>query len=188
MGSMHPPAAQTSGAGDFQSELVSLMPRLRAFSRSLCRRHDLADDLVQETLMKAWRGRASFRTDTNLKAWLFTIMRNCYYSLGRRAGREVCWDSEAGEQIAGPENAQEMALELSRHALRPAGAHAPSSRVRHSGGRRRTFLFGCGKALRHADRHHEEPRRSWTECVVDRVPGSEDIRNRRPARSIPLMS
>lgn len=106
-------SASIADSSDFQAELVSLMPILRAFSRGLCRRHDLADDLVQETLMKAWRSRASFQTGTNLKAWLFTILRNCYYSHGRRSGREISWDNDVGDQIAGPADAQDMAMELS---------------------------------------------------------------------------
>ena len=113
MGSFQNFSAPTAGGDDFQGELVSLMPTLRAFSRSLCRRHDLADDLVQETLMKAWRSQASFQTGTNLKAWLFTILRNCYYSNGRRSGREVSLDSDAAEKIAGPSDEQDLAMELS---------------------------------------------------------------------------
>ena len=49
----------------------------------------LADDLVQETLLKAWRHADSFTEGTNFKAWVFTILRNTYYSIYRRRGREV---------------------------------------------------------------------------------------------------
>src|SRR5690606_17270559 len=48
-----------------------------------------ADDLVQETLVKAWDKQTSFRPGTNLTAWLFTILRNEFYSQMRKRGREV---------------------------------------------------------------------------------------------------
>jgi len=115
------------GSDDFQLELVALMPRLRVFSQSLCHRNDLADDLTQETLLKAWRARASFQTGSNLKAWLFTIMRNCYYSQRRRKGPQISWDSDAAEQVAGPANAQEMTMELS-DTLRALSSLAPHHR------------------------------------------------------------
>ena len=63
---------------DMQAQLTSLVPNLRAFARSLCGAADQADDLVQETLVKAWKSRASFEPGSNLKAWLFTILRNTY--------------------------------------------------------------------------------------------------------------
>jgi RNA polymerase sigma-70 factor (ECF subfamily) len=59
---------------------VSAIRHLRAFAFSLCRDAHLADDLVQETLVKAWQKRESFEEGTNLKAWLFTILRNNYFS------------------------------------------------------------------------------------------------------------
>ena len=65
---------------DFQREMVALIPFLRAFAGSLCRNRDQADDLAQETLIKAWRAKARFEPGTNLKAWLFTILRNELYS------------------------------------------------------------------------------------------------------------
>lgn len=67
------------------------IPNLRAFALSLCGIPDQADDLVQETLLKAWRHRDSFQKGTSLAAWLFTILRNTYYSEMRRVGhsREV---------------------------------------------------------------------------------------------------
>ena len=63
---------------------VAAIPHLRAFALSLCRDAQRADDLVQETLVKGWQKRDSFEAGTNLKAWLFTILRNNYFSELRR--------------------------------------------------------------------------------------------------------
>ena len=73
----------------FKHELLTTLPSLRAFAVSLCRRSDKADDLVQDTVMKAWAKQASFELGTNIKAWLFTILRNEFYSQMRKRGREV---------------------------------------------------------------------------------------------------
>jgi RNA polymerase sigma-70 factor (ECF subfamily) len=74
---------------DPRDNLVEHLPALRAFSRGLTRDATLADDMVQETLVKAWAAIASFDPTTNMRAWLFTILRNTYYSNRRKAGREV---------------------------------------------------------------------------------------------------
>ena len=74
---------------DFKCELLSVLPALRAFSVSLSGQHDRADDLVQDTIMKAWAKQDSFQLGTNMKAWLFTILRNEFYSQMRKRGREV---------------------------------------------------------------------------------------------------
>ena len=72
----------------FKAELVSLLPHLRAFSRGLCGRPDQADDLVQETVMRAWTARDSFVAGTNMKAWTFTIMRNHFLNFLRQQRRK----------------------------------------------------------------------------------------------------
>jgi RNA polymerase sigma-70 factor (ECF subfamily) len=69
-------AHNDSDADDFKSELLALIPFLRAFARSLSGNYESADDLAQETLVKAWQSRSAFEPGTNLKAWLFTILRN----------------------------------------------------------------------------------------------------------------
>jgi RNA polymerase sigma-70 factor, ECF subfamily len=74
---------------DLQSLLVSTVPNLRAFANSLCGNPTHSDDLVQDTLIKAWSNLASFERGTNLKAWLFTILRNTYFSELRKRRREV---------------------------------------------------------------------------------------------------
>ncbi|OYU50443.1 MAG: RNA polymerase subunit sigma [Rhizobiales bacterium PAR1] len=73
----------------FRDRLIAEIPHLRAFGASLSGSMQLADDLVQETLLKAWRHAGSFTEGTNFKAWVFTILRNTYYSIYRRRGREV---------------------------------------------------------------------------------------------------
>src|SRR5690606_21023223 len=73
----------------FKADLLGAIPSLRAFAVSLSQNADKADDLVQETLVKAWDKHASFQPGTNLKAWLFTILRNEFYSQMRKRGREV---------------------------------------------------------------------------------------------------
>lgn len=75
--------------GDLQRDLGALVPNLRAFAKSLSGSADQADDLVQETLVKAWNSRASFAPGSNLKAWLFTILRNSYLSERRKRKNEV---------------------------------------------------------------------------------------------------
>ena len=74
---------------EMQDELGKLVPNLRAFARSLSGSADQADDLVQETLVKAWKHRDSFAPGSNLKAWLFTILRNAYLSERRKRKLEV---------------------------------------------------------------------------------------------------
>jgi RNA polymerase sigma-70 factor (ECF subfamily) len=73
----------------FKADLLGSIPSLRAFAVSLTQNADKADDLVQETLVKAWDKHDSFQPGTNLKAWLFTILRNEFYSQMRKRGREV---------------------------------------------------------------------------------------------------
>jgi RNA polymerase sigma-70 factor, ECF subfamily len=72
-----------------REELLASVRSLRAFAVSLCGQPDRADDLVQETLVKAWSNIDSFQEGTNLQAWLFTILRNHYYSEIRKRRREV---------------------------------------------------------------------------------------------------
>ena len=72
-----------------KADLLAVIPNLRAFAVSLCGNPDRADDLVQETLVKAWGNLDSFVEGTNLPAWLFTILRNLYYSEYRKRRREV---------------------------------------------------------------------------------------------------
>jgi RNA polymerase sigma-70 factor, ECF subfamily len=73
----------------FKSELIELLPSLRAFARSLAHNPAQADDLVQDTLVKALANVERFEPGTNLRAWLFTILRNHYYSQLRKSKREV---------------------------------------------------------------------------------------------------
>lgn len=83
--------------------LVTAIPHLRAFAMSLCGRSALADDLVQETLTKAWAKADSYQDGTNLMAWLFTILRNEFYSHLRKRKREV-------EDVDGTEAARLVAV------------------------------------------------------------------------------
>jgi RNA polymerase sigma-70 factor, ECF subfamily len=78
-----------SNSDEFRQLLVAAIPRLRAFSLSLTSRSATADDLVQEALLKAWKHQDSFKPGTNLRAWLFTILRNEFYSQLRKRKREV---------------------------------------------------------------------------------------------------
>lgn len=71
----------------FRSGLLELIPHLRAFARGLCGRPDLADDLVQDTVMRAWAARDRYEPGTNMKAWTFTILRNHFLNEIRRSSR-----------------------------------------------------------------------------------------------------
>ena len=73
----------------FKRELIAQLPAMRAFAVSLCGKPDVADDLVQDALMNAWSKQDSFQQGTNIKAWLFTIVRNLFFSRMRKRGREV---------------------------------------------------------------------------------------------------
>ncbi len=97
----------------FKTELLALIPFLRAFARSLCGNAEMADDLAQEALVKGWQSRDTFIPGTNLKAWLFTILRNQFYSDRRRAWRQAPWDQDSAERIPGAREGQAWAAELS---------------------------------------------------------------------------
>ncbi|MCO6381825.1 MAG: RNA polymerase sigma factor [Vannielia sp.] len=74
---------------DPREEIVEHLPAMRAFAMSLARNSAQADDLVQDSVVKAWSNFDKFKPGTNLRAWLFTILRNTFYSARRKSGREV---------------------------------------------------------------------------------------------------
>lgn len=87
-----PPAAaapQPDARPDPRDEMLVHLPALRAFARSLAGDPSRADDLVQEAILKAWSKFDLYRPGTNLRAWLFTILRNVFYSERRKRMREV---------------------------------------------------------------------------------------------------
>jgi RNA polymerase sigma-70 factor (ECF subfamily) len=113
------PAASPQQELDFRQGLVEAIPYVRAFSRTLCGARAAADDLAQETLAKAWQARASFQPGTNLKAWLFMIARNQFYSDKRRSWRSVAWDEDLANArlIAGEGQSHHVDLADLRRAL-----------------------------------------------------------------------
>jgi RNA polymerase sigma-70 factor (ECF subfamily) len=106
-------------AAAWRRAVTEKLPSLRAFAWSLSRNPADADDLVQETLTKAWTHRDRFQPGTNLRAWLFTILRNAWYTTAAKRRREVA--DEDGKHAARltTEGSQEWTVELSalRHAL-----------------------------------------------------------------------
>ncbi|TLG77027.1 sigma-70 family RNA polymerase sigma factor [Methylocystis sp. B8] len=96
----------------FGDQMVAQMPYLRAFAISLCGSHSLADDLVQDTLVKAWSHADSFQPNTNLRAWLVTILRNTYFSSYRKRSREVQDSDNLLAQQIPVKGGQESALTL----------------------------------------------------------------------------
>ena len=72
-----------------EHKMVALMPNLKAFATSLCKDATRAEDLAQQTFLKAWGHRDSFAFGTNLRAWMFTILRNAYFSEQRQKRREI---------------------------------------------------------------------------------------------------
>jgi RNA polymerase sigma factor (sigma-70 family) len=121
----------------FLEQVTALLPALRAFGRSLCGDPARADDLVQDTVLKAWTNREQFQSGSNLKAWLFTILRNCYYSELRHRKFEiedpdgVC----AGQVAIAPRSAD------------PGMCYGPVVR-------------GSGRRVPGRRRHHQEPHRA----------------------------
>jgi len=83
----------------FRQELLQLIPQIRAFARFLCQGDRAgADDLAQEALARAWQARDRFEPGSQMRAWLFVIVRNLYYSDRRKAWRSVAWDALAAER------------------------------------------------------------------------------------------
>jgi RNA polymerase sigma-70 factor, ECF subfamily len=83
----------------FRDQLVALLPSLRAFSRGLCGNRDMADDLAQDTMMRAWAARASYTQGSNFRAWMFMIMRNQFYTTLRKNKRMTSLDPEVAERV-----------------------------------------------------------------------------------------
>jgi RNA polymerase sigma-70 factor (ECF subfamily) len=99
-----PRSRERSEAGDeaFAAEALSYIDSLYGTAIRLTRRGADAEDLVQDTYLKAFRSSAQFQRGTNLKAWLFTILHNTFRNMRRHEGRNpIDVDSEIVEQAAG---------------------------------------------------------------------------------------
>jgi RNA polymerase sigma-70 factor (ECF subfamily) len=92
--------------------LTALIPQMRAFARSLCHDRTYADDLAQDALASAWQSRGSYAAGTNLKAWVFKILRNRFYSDRRRAWRLAQLDPALAERTLVAVSNPTAALEL----------------------------------------------------------------------------
>jgi RNA polymerase sigma-70 factor (ECF subfamily) len=96
----------------FEKDLVALIPHLRAFGRSLCGDMARGEDLAQDALIKALASRDSYTPGTNMKAWVFMILRNQFYSLARRSWRSCELDPEVAERSLIAVTSETGALEL----------------------------------------------------------------------------
>jgi RNA polymerase sigma-70 factor (ECF subfamily) len=78
----------------FVAAVNAVMPALRRYARHLSRDQGEGDDLVQETMTRAWAARSRFQPGTNFRAWLFRIQRNLFLSDRRRGSRSVSWNPD----------------------------------------------------------------------------------------------
>ncbi len=105
-------AGDPSEPVDFKRELSAVIPHLRAFARGLCGRPDMADDLVQETMLKAWAARDRFQPGTSMRAWTFVILRNAYLTEMRRNRFRGDYDETVAERILTAAAGQEEPIHL----------------------------------------------------------------------------
>lgn len=98
---------------EFKRELTEVIPHLRAFARGLCGRADMADDLVQEALLKAWAAQERFEPGTSMRAWTFVILRNAYLTDMRRNRFRGNYDEGVAERVLTQPAAQEEPIHLS---------------------------------------------------------------------------
>ena len=106
------PAGNAVDRTAFKAELTAVVPHLRAFARGLCGRPDMADDLVQETLLKAWAAQARFEPGTSMRAWTFVILRNAYLTDMRRNRFRGEYDESVAERILVAPAGQEGPIHL----------------------------------------------------------------------------
>ncbi len=112
--------------GGFHEQLKAVLPRLRIYALSLTRDRDSADDLVQDTVIKALKARQSFQPGTNLAAWLFRIQRNEFISGLRRKRPTVPIDTAIAETLSHPAR-QENGLVM-REFVKAFGKLVPTQR------------------------------------------------------------
>ncbi len=99
-------------ASDLKAEFIAALPPLRAFARTLTGDRARADDLVQQTILKAWSARASFKVGSSFKAWAYTILRNTFFSDLRKSRRLTSLDEDAYAATAQAGDSVGYALEL----------------------------------------------------------------------------
>ncbi len=97
----------------FRDQLVAIIPSLRSFARGLCGWRNMADDLAQDAMMRAWAARASYTPGTNFRAWMFMILRNQFYTSIRKDKRMTSWDPEIAERVLVEAPAQQDAIHVS---------------------------------------------------------------------------
>ena len=112
-----------SGAGFSAADAERCIPRLRRYAQALTGQRDAADDLIQDTLERAWRKRALWQPGTDLRAWLFTVMHNVHVNRVRAArpieslGESVAAEATAAAQASGQSAESGVVLSELRAAL-----------------------------------------------------------------------
>jgi len=121
---------------EFKKALLESVPHLRAFARSLCNDATAADDLVQDTMLRAWKARDRYAANTSFRAWSFTILRNVFYSEKRRSWRSTELAPEIAERTLVAADNPAKGIELVE--LRNALDHLPDDQ------REAIILVGAG--------------------------------------------
>ena len=126
-------------------QMVDMLPRLRAFARSLARNWDQADDLVQLTVEKGLRNISSFTPGTRLDSWLFRIMRNTWIDQGRALRPDVpLEDADAANALMGEDGRQVIEARSELAQVRSAMDRLPQEH-------RAVLMLVCVEGLRYRE-------------------------------------
>lgn len=105
-------------------DILGHIPALRAYARALCKSHADADDLVQETLLRAIENAHRYQPGTNMRAWLFTIMRNRFFTNCHKAARERTGTADCASLV--PQVKADQEWHLQANELNTALAEMPA--------------------------------------------------------------